>query len=413
MIKNLVLLFFITNTFYGQNIDNQIFRINSIITLLKKQQDSLYAQLEGLKLEKIRNDLFKMGFPASEEIIMHSAMALAYSEPHEQAIWVAHIIIPEVSSGTNSRTNDFRPDSLIKTGSADEADYFSKKMKSDSSGYEYDGYGYDRGHLAPSADFKWSRKALSESYFYSNISPQVAQLNRGKWAELEDMIRGYVYIKKTTQLYVVTGPVLDDNLPKIPRAINKVSIPEWYYKVVIDTVNKQGIGFMMKNIDNPDPVETYAVSIDHVESVTGLNFFPNLTSAQEKILEKEYDPFKWVPESQAKNVMPIPEDMLPRNTFNTLQAKLYMGKNEKVTICGTVVGTHKSKKGNIFINLDKKFPSQIFTAAIWTRDAINFSYEPHRYLMDKKVCFTGVVTKSGDVPQMNIINEYAIKVIEE
>ena len=113
-------------------------------------------------------------------------MSLVYSEEHEQAKWVAHIISPDIITGNVSRTNDFRPDPHVSTGSTVEEDYFLKYLQPDSS-YKYDGYGFDRGHLAPSADFRWSTTALSESYFYSNMSPQRPEFNRGTWAELEGL----------------------------------------------------------------------------------------------------------------------------------------------------------------------------------------------------------------------------------
>ena len=114
-------------------------------------------------------------------MIRHKAFSLAYGEEVEQAIWVMHIISSEIKDGTVGRTNDFRIDTLIQSGSAEEEDYFIKTRNSDGD-VEYDGFGYDRGHLAPSADFRWSRSALSESYYYSNMSPQLPGFNREKWA---------------------------------------------------------------------------------------------------------------------------------------------------------------------------------------------------------------------------------------
>src|SRR5690606_2430798 len=101
-----------------------------------------------------------------------------------QARWVAHIILPDIIDGQVTRSNDFRVDPMVRSGTAVEADYFLQSQKPDGT-IEYDGFGYDRGHLAPSADFRWSESALSESYYYSNMSPQLAEFNRNGWAELE------------------------------------------------------------------------------------------------------------------------------------------------------------------------------------------------------------------------------------
>jgi endonuclease G, mitochondrial len=172
------------------------------LVLLKKKEDSLLLKLEDYKFDQLKIDLDKTGLPKTlpgEEVVYHLAYALVYNEAYEQAKWVAHIILPDVRRGNEGRSNDFRPDPLVKTGSATEADYFLRIPLTDST-FKYDGFGYDRGHLAPSADFRYSKRALSESYYYSNMSPQVAAFNRGRWAELEDVLREYVVSTKV-QLY--------------------------------------------------------------------------------------------------------------------------------------------------------------------------------------------------------------------
>jgi endonuclease G len=397
---------------FAQSGSEQMKKLAAEIQALDRTKASLLLQYDSLRLNWVISSLRKTGLPAlrsGEKVVYHSAYALVYDESHEQAKWVAHIILPDVLSGTEGRSNDFRPDDLIESGSAVEADYFLKTMNPDST-WKYDGYGYDRGHLAPSADFRYSKKALSESYFYSNMSPQVADLNRGKWAELEDGIRQYV-IDKNTKLYVVTGPVLKAGLPKIERGQNHVSIPELYYKVVYDEDHHRGIGFLMPNKKNENPWWSYAVSIDSVEKITGIDFFPALPDAVENQVEAMNDNREWRSDIQPGEVEPLRADSLPRNTFNTLQAKIYQGKNETVTICGTVVSTKKSAKGNIFLNLDRKFPNQIFTVTIFKDDAANFSYQPHILLDGKKICVTGKVLNSNGNPGINVSGESQISII--
>lgn len=229
---------------FSQAVERQISKAETELAVINKKEDSLLQVIEGLKFQKLREDLRATGLPkydSTEDIVFHTAYALVYSEAYEQAKWVAHIILPDVKTGNEGRTNDFRPDSSIKTGSAVEADYFTRQVQPDNS-IKYDGFGYDRGHLAPSADFRYSKKALSESYFYSNMSPQVAQLNRGRWAELEDVIRQYA-IRNNRQVYVVSGGVLKPGLKKIEKGMNKISIPEYYFKVALDLTGKRGIGF--------------------------------------------------------------------------------------------------------------------------------------------------------------------------
>lgn len=380
-----------------------------------KEQKKVEAKLEGLKLAKLRVDLEDWGLPAlneGEKVIRHEAMSLVYSEKHEQAKWVAHIIRPEVVSGNQGRSNDFRVDPLIETGSAVEEDYFLKYLQPDSS-FEYDGFGYDRGHLAPSADFRWSAKALSESYFYSNMSPQTPEFNRGKWAELEGFIRGYIARHPESQLYVVTGPVLEDDLPVVERSVNKVAIPKQYFKVVLNKDQQQAIAFLMPNKECLAPVESYATTIDKIEALTGIDFFPALPDPLEQSVEAQLDPFAWMPDAMQEDVRPIKAESLPAKSYNTVQARLFAGTGEKVKICGTVVSTKLTRKGHTFINLDKKFPNQIFTVAIWKDYAQNFSYQPHLELMDRKVCFEGKVNISQGTPTMEVQHEKVLDFLDD
>ena len=410
----LLLFLFIPVCIHAQTITQQINKAETDLAILIKKQDSILSKLEDLKFQMIHESLDRVGLPKlqpGEEVVYHSAYALVYAEPYEQAKWVAHIILPDVVKGNEGRSNDFRPDDKIKTGSAVEADYFLKTMQPDSS-YKYDAFGYDRGHLAPSADFRYSKKALSESYLYSNLSPQVAKLNRGRWAELEDNIRQYV-VRNNIAIYVVSGPVLKPGLKKIERGINKVSIPEQYFKVALDMLNHRAIGFLMPNADCEFPVMNYAVSIDSIEAVTGIDFFYNLPDNEENMLESTIDINKWIGEKELGDVQPLRADSLPRNTFNTTQAKNYMGKNESIRICGTVVSTKLSSKGNIFLNLDKQFPNQVFSISIFKDFVPNFSYKPDIFLAGKTICVTGKITNFNGVPSVSIENEKAIEVLDQ
>jgi endonuclease G len=210
---------------------------------------------------------------------------------------------------------------------------------------------------------------------------------------------------------VVTAPVLKPGLKKIERGINKVSIPEQFCKVALDPVNHRAIGFLMPNEDCEHPVMYYAVSIDSIEAVTGIDFFYNLPDDEENLLEKSFDINKWIGERELGDVLPLRADSLPRNTFNSEQAKYYIGKNENIKVCGTVVSTKLSAKGNIFINLDKKFPNQIFSISIFKDNVPNFSYKPEIYLSGKTICVTGKVTNYNGVAGVSIENEKAIEVL--
>ena len=104
--------------------------------------------------------------------------------------------------------------------------------------------------------------------------------------------------------------------------------------------------------------------------------------------------------------------MCIRESFNTSQAKYDSGKNEEVAVCGTVVSTKKSSKGNVFLNLDKSFPNQVFTVSIFKDRLIHFSYAPEEFWSGKTVCVTGKITDFNGVPSMVLENENGIKLYE-
>lgn len=374
---------------------------------LKQEAARVEEQIEERKLVVLQHDLRKNGLPAlapGEEVVMHSAMALVYNEPFEQAKWVAHIIEPDVIDGRITRSNDFRVDPLIKTGSTEETDFFLKSTAPDGQ-VTYDGYGFDRGHLAPSADFRWSLKALSESYFYSNMSPQTDEFNRELWADLEAKVRGYVFRNKGARLYVVTGPVMDANPPRIERAPHKVAIPKAFFKIVADIDHGKAIAFLVPHENSSSPLSTFAMTIDAAEQATGLDFFASLPDDVEAKLESQKEVKDWLPEEALGNVEPLFPPNLPKNHFNTVQAKLYMDKNQEVIICGTVVGARTSKKGNILLNLDRQYPDQSFTIFIKLEDIPNFSYNPEEVWNGRVITAKGKVINLGGTPAMYVSKE--------
>jgi endonuclease G len=410
----LILCLFISSFSFGQAKSKEIDEINKQIESIELTKNVLTDKLETLKLAWIQKEINTIGVPTSssiEEVLAHSAYQFSYNEEHEQANWVMHLILPDIISGTASRTNDFRIDSLVKTGSAVEQDYFLKTLKSDSS-YSYDGFGYDRGHLAPSADFKWSKQALSESYYYSNMSPQLGDFNRFKWAELENWMRAYVTAYDVS-LVIITAPILSDSLLKIERSVNGISIPKLYVKVALDTKNNRAIGFVMPNEKISLPIEFFATSVDSVEKLLGYDLFSGLDDAIENDIEAKADYQFWMPESQNGDVKAIVNKRLPKKSFSTYGVKVLVDDRKKHTVCGKVVSTTKHEKGHVFLNLDKKFPNQIFSVSIFSSSISNFAYEPELYLIDKEVCFTAEVGDYQGTPNMVLDNGKQVKLLNE
>jgi len=129
----------------------------------------------------------------------------------------------------------------------------------------------------------WSVESMSESFYYSNMSPQNPSFNRGIWKKLEEQVRSWAVVYDS--VLIVTGPVLEDGLLRIGE--NGVSVPNYHYKVVLDNrVNRQqAIGFVLANKKSPWPIQSFAMSVDSVEKITGLDFYTELDDVLERNLE--------------------------------------------------------------------------------------------------------------------------------
>lgn len=217
-------------------------------------------------------------YSATDAIIERPYYTIRYNEEHEQAMWVAYKLVADsLAKPTFERKDDFREDPRVKTGSATLADY--------------KGSGYDRGHLAPAADFSYDEFALSQSFYMSNMSPQDPSFNRGVWKKLEDQVRDWATANHS--VYVVTGPVLNKKFKTIGK--NEVSVPEYYYKIVLDIEKPEvkAIAFMIKNEKSSAELSTFVVTIDEIEKLTQLDFFPSIPDELENALESMKEPRKW------------------------------------------------------------------------------------------------------------------------
>ena len=208
----------------------------------------------------------------TEQIIQHEGYTVSYNADYRIANWVAYVLTDkEARSDKAERQNKFVVDPLVKGASATNEDYTRT--------------GYDRGHLAPAGDMKWSEKAMRESFYLSNITPQKPGLNRGIWKELEEQIR--LWARENGAVLIATGPVIpDEELNRLGK--NRVGVPRQFYKVLCMVVNNQleGVGFLFENRDyGTTRLRQMMVPIDRVEQVTGIDFFPALPDDEERQME--------------------------------------------------------------------------------------------------------------------------------
>jgi endonuclease G, mitochondrial len=217
--------------------------------------------------------LTNLELPASkggEQIVVHTGYTLSYNEEHEIANWVAYKLTKQQTSLLDfERTNNFKEDPKIATGTADDEDY--------------QGSGYDRGHLVPAEDMAWSATSMKESFYYSNMTPQVPAFNRGVWRRLEELTRFWASYHDS--IFIVTGPVLTGNLPTTGR----VSVPEYFYKAILEYNNNEvkAIGFLLPNKASSATLKNFALPVDSIEKLTGLDLFPKLPDDTEQAVESD------------------------------------------------------------------------------------------------------------------------------
>ena len=225
------------------------------------------------------------------QLIEHSNYLLDYNEFMEQANWVTYELLSEETVGPYSRTDNFRADPSVKTGSAQLSDY--KKS------------GFDRGHLMPAGDCTFDHLAMSESFFMSNMNPQSSKLNRGIWKKLEEKTRGWSQMYGV--VYVVTGGVSTSSNPNVLGA-NKVVVPNYFYKVILfeNGQETQAIAFLFPHLSSGSygDLKQYMVTIDKVESLTGIDFFSELEDEVELKVESSVGDLVFWPLSVKTNKSP-------------------------------------------------------------------------------------------------------------
>ncbi|WP_442787919.1 DNA/RNA non-specific endonuclease [Flavobacterium suncheonense] len=208
-------------------------------------------------------------------VVKRNHYAFSYSEEHEQSEWVAYELSAEDFSNRDFERPFFIEDPKVKTHSADWRNYKNS--------------GYDKGHLCPAGDRKKNYESYKETFYTSNIAPQRHDFNDGVWNRLEQKVR--YWAKKYDGLYVVTGGVLSENLKTIGR--EKVSVPNYFYKVLMTRDGQRMIGFLVPHKDSDAPLYEFVVDVDTIEKMTGIDFFFKLPDAIEAKLEKANDYKGW------------------------------------------------------------------------------------------------------------------------
>lgn len=215
----------------------------------------------------------KYGVPQNDgTLLCRKGYLLGYNKDRKTPSWVAEHLTSERADSSMARSNNFQPDPDLEEGERAELS-------------DYKGSGFDRGHMAPAGDMRWDLQAMTESFFLSNMVPQVGiGMNRGIWKDLEEKVRHWAINRG--EVYIYTGPIYEGDLKTIGS--DKVAVPSRLFKIIYDPVQVEAIAFIMPNQKlKASDMPSYIVPIREVEKETGLNFLSKLRKNIRDSLETE------------------------------------------------------------------------------------------------------------------------------
>lgn len=217
-------------------------------------------------------DLILPSYRENELLVTHKGYTLVYNKKYNTPKWVAWTLTAEKTYGQIPRASKFFADP--KLPKANRVDW-----------YEYKESGYDRGHMCPSGDNKWDQVAMNECFYMSNICPQNKILNDGSWKYLENSCRDWA--RREGCIYIVCGPVYKRVEHETIGMQHSIAVPEGFFKVVL-TLRKgheKAVGFYYNNDASNQPMKKAVMTVDDVEKMTGIDFYPSLDDELEDRLE--------------------------------------------------------------------------------------------------------------------------------
>jgi len=244
----------------------------TLIVLGEKYLDNQDKKEEVQAGEVVKSQDLSFFLPKAQgnSIVHHRYYSLSYDEPAEQAAWVAYTLTRDQLKPVEVSRPYFDIDAAVATGAADWRNYKNS--------------GYDRGHLCPAGDRSFSTQAYNETFLTSNISPQLHEFNSGVWNRLENQVRDWA--RKYGNITVVTAGVLSKPLASIGD--EQVAVPHAFYKIVLrkDASGYTCLAFLIPHSESDQDLKTFVVSVDSLESLTGIDFFPKLEDSEENRIEK-------------------------------------------------------------------------------------------------------------------------------
>lgn len=253
-----------------------IFLLAAIAVVLMGGRCTSFGKLSDTVKQKSKPELVqKVEFPAltnDDDVIEHLGYTTAYNHKTLTPNWVAYELTAEEAEAYMPRNDAFAQDEACHGQQAELSDYRRS--------------GWDRGHMAPAADMRWSEQAMTESFLLTNMCPQNSKFNAGAWEKTEKM--GRRIAKKYGKVYIVCGPIYDENAFGTIGA-NHVAIPDAFFKAFLIEVDGSyaAIGFKMNNVPEWQELKASSMSVDSLESIIGRDLFPNLPDDVENEIESK------------------------------------------------------------------------------------------------------------------------------
>lgn len=208
-------------------------------------------------------------------LIEYEGYTVSYNPEAKIPVWVKYELERSEVDGPYTRKGlNFRRDKTVDLPQASDDDYRNS--------------GWSRGHMAPAGDFKWSEDAMGDTFYFTNCCPQNQSLNAGQWSTLEDKVRSWA--KKYGKVVVYTGPIVGSN-EYGTIGENQVVVPDAFFKAVLS--GNQSIAFVMFNCAKNENMQKCSMSVDQLELLTGLDFFPELDDRVEEQIESTYSLKYW------------------------------------------------------------------------------------------------------------------------
>ena len=251
------------------------------------------ATAEGQQAKAKTVVMYEMPAPLKdrpEQILKRTGYTTSYNSRTKNPNWVAWHLTKGHTYGSNQRENEvFTEDESVQAPRATNNDYYNSR--------------YDRGHMCPAGDNKWDKLAMEQSFLFTNVCPQNHGLNKYEWNDLEIQCRSWA--REYGAVDIVCGPIYNSQGERFKVGAgsqeqqktigrNKVWVPDAFFKVILCRQGRpKAIGFIYRNEGVKQSREEAVRSVDEIERLTGIDFFPSLDDAIEDRIEASASLSDW------------------------------------------------------------------------------------------------------------------------